>query len=350
MGLIISNKVKTQPAKGSIPLVLILLLFFISGQSQEYVEVVDLSGDWKFSIGDDPSWSDPEYNDTRWEKLYVPKKWEDQGFHGYDGYAWYRTTTYVPVSSSYGTYYLKLGYIDDVDEVFINGFRIGQTGDFPPNYTTAHNALRLYSIPQKYIAGGEKITIAVRVFDEGGEGGFIHGDVSVVVDVSSIIPDLDLQGDWRFRTGNCSGIPEELDFQNWDQIRVPGTWEDQGYKNYDGFACYATEFQLDNQFEGMRMVLLLGRIDDLDKVFLNGTLIGQSGAFTAQTARDRPDTHQQKRGYYIPMDLLVDNGKNVLVVKVLDTGGLGGIWKGSVGLITQDNYIQYWRNKRKSTR
>ena len=98
------------------------------------------------------------------------------------------------------------------------------------------------------------------------------------------------------------------------------------------------------------MVLMLGRIDDLDMVFLNGTLIGQSGAFRRETVYDRSDMFKQFRAYYVPIDILDDYGKNILVVKVLDAGGLGGIWEGTVGLITQNNYIEYWRNKRRSSR
>jgi sialate O-acetylesterase len=331
-------------------LLLSLLLVFKHSQGHEFVKVVDLKGAWKFSIGDNPKWSDPDYDDSHWEKIYVPKSWEEQGFHGYDGYAWYRTTTYVPTQSIYSAYFLKLGYIDDVDEVFINGIKIGHTGLFPPNYTTAYNAFRQYRIPQKVMNIDGKIDIAIRVYDDGGEGGFIHGDISLVKDLSSIISDFDLQGEWKFKTGRCSGIPEEMDYQNWGEIIVPGAWEDQGYKGYDGLACYVTEFELDGQFSGERMVLMLGRIDDLDRVYLNGTLIGQSGEFRTQTVLDRSDVYQTTRGYYIPVDILEDNGKNALVVKVLDAGGLGGIWEGTIGLITQDNYIQYWRNKRKSTR
>ncbi len=340
---------RIQGLKQILLLLLIMSLAFTT-QAQDFKKVVDLKGNWKFSIGDNLQWSDPDYNDTHWERIRVPGSWEGQGFHGYDGYAWYRTTTYLESDQTYGAYYLKLGYIDDVDEVYINGIKFGQTGNFPPNYTTAYNAFRLYRIPNKILGNGRQIHIAVRVFDEGGEGGVIHGDISLVMDLSSIHPDLDLQGDWKFKTGNCSGIPEKLVYQNWENIIVPGAWEDQGYKKYDGYACYVTEFNLEGQFPDDRMVLLLGYIDDLDKVYLNGTLIGQSGPFKAQTVYDRSDYYLQARGYYIPLDILKNNGKNVLVVKVFDNGGLGGIWKGTVGLISQYNYIQYWHNKRNANR
>jgi beta-galactosidase/beta-glucuronidase len=55
-------------------------------------QVLNLSGRWKFSLGDEDEWKDEKFNDSNWEKVSVPSSWENQGFHGYDGYAWYRTS------------------------------------------------------------------------------------------------------------------------------------------------------------------------------------------------------------------------------------------------------------------
>jgi sialate O-acetylesterase len=53
------------------------------------------------------------------------------------------------------------------------------------------------------------------------------------------------------------------------------------------------------------------------------------------------------RGYYIPDGLLKKNQKNIIAVRVLDTGGVGGIYEGPVGIITQTKYIDYWRKNKK---
>ena len=342
------NNINTTLILQTLGLTIVLLFSSLSINAQEFDKVADLSGKWKFSIGDNPTWAKPDYDDSHWEEIRVPRSWEDQGFHGYDGYAWYRTKVKTPRNANHSSLYLKLGYIDDVDMVFINGKKIGQTGQFPPHYTTAYNANRIYVIPHKLIANDEYLNIAIRVFDEGGEGGIIHGDISILIDKSSIVTDVNLQGEWKFKTGNCSGDPSKMDYKNWDEIIVPGTWEDQGYKNYDGVACYVNEFELDGEFEDQRVVLVLGRIDDLDMVYLNGTLIGQSGEFAKSTVDARKDMYKVQRTYFIPQNILKDNGKNVLAVKVFDSFGSGGIYDGSIGLISQDKFIQYWRNKRNS--
>lgn len=315
-------------------------------QAQDLHKLKDLEGRWKFSIGDNAYWADPNYNDSNWEIIRVPGAWEEQGFHGYDGYAWYRLKTNLPSSIKKADLYLKLGYIDDVDAVYINGIKIGQTGKFPPHFTTAYNANRNYLIPNEIVNNQREITIAIRVFDEGGEGGIIHGDISIQIDLESVATDLNLNGEWKFKTGNCSIDPSDLDFKNWDNIIVPGTWEDQGYKDYDGIACYVKEFELEGQFTNEHVIVLLGRIDDLDMVYLNGTLIGQSNEFNRETVERRSDMYKQPRAYHIYPGLLNDNGNNILTVKVYDHSGFGGIYEGSVGLISQENYIQYWRNKR----
>jgi hypothetical protein len=93
---------------------------------------------------------------------------------------------------------------------------------------------------------------------------------------------------------------------------------------------------------------LLGKIDDLDQVFINGQLIGGTGDLVAGESR-RVHTsyeHQEFRGYYIPAGLLRENQVNVIAVRVYDSGGIGGIYQGPVGLITQESYINFWRKRK----
>jgi sialate O-acetylesterase len=66
------------------------------------------------------------YNDDDWSEIKVPARWEDEGYRGYDGFAWYRKKVRVPSVFKNRNVYLELGYIDDVDEVYFNGEKIGQ--------------------------------------------------------------------------------------------------------------------------------------------------------------------------------------------------------------------------------
>lgn len=333
----------------------IMLVFLLLGFSmgikagEQYRKVKDLSGEWRFSIGDKSEWANPDFDDSDWEMIKVPGRWENEGYYGYDGYAWYRNSFTLSQKTNKMPVYLSLGYIDDVDEVFFNGKLIGKTGSFPTYYSTAFNAKRFYRIPNELINGNGKNTIAVRVFDEGGEGGIIHGDIAIIADLNAIPVDFDLQGEWNFKLGDKEVVSNDVwEFSNWDKILVPDMWENQGYKNYDGVGTYAVEFDVNNEFQNRQMVLVLGKIDDIEQVYLNGELVSQFGNFDRKTTYKYSEAYRQLRGVYLPEDVLIHNGRNVLVVKVLDTGGIGGIYEGTVGLITQDNYIEYWNNRRRN--
>ena len=71
---------------------------------------------------------------------------------------------------------IYLGKIDDADEAFFNGVRIGGTGslpDSPQGYKEAFDVEREYSISAKHkaVKWGQENVIAVRVYNGGGDGG-----------------------------------------------------------------------------------------------------------------------------------------------------------------------------------
>ena len=323
-------------------------LLFLSGLSfpQNLERLVNLKGSWKFSIGDDKNWSAQNYDDKSWETVQVPSSWENQGFHGYDGYAWYRKHFTFNHTSKGNGITLKLGRIDDVDEVYLNGNLIGFSGSFPPNYKTAYNAWREYHIPDKYLLSNKENVIAVRVYDAELEGGILEGEIGLYENKDAMKLDLDLSGIWEFKTGDDINWKEEkLNDKDWGKILVPGHWENQGYENYDGFAWYRLSFKPDDKLASKKLVLVLGKIDDIDEVYLNGKLIGSTGNLNAQPIRyNTKEEWQLFRGYFIPQDLLLANKENVIAVRVYDGFKDGGIYQGPVGLIEQSKYTKFWRN------
>ena len=70
----------------TLTIALIISTTFVFGQEK----FVDLRGMWKFSIGDKATWKDVYFDDSRWDEIFVPSPWEEEGFEGYDGFAWYR--------------------------------------------------------------------------------------------------------------------------------------------------------------------------------------------------------------------------------------------------------------------
>ena len=316
---------------------------------------IDLEGNWRFSIGDDTTWASPDFDDRDWEKIKVPATWEDQGFHGYNGYAWYRKTFEIPKELVGDNFILSAGFIDDVDQTFINGKVVGMSGGFPPWYMTAYDAYREYYVPRGILKEGKNI-IAIRVYDAELEGGIKGGAIGlspVTSDnrfVSNLDLDVSLSGMWKFKTGdNLQWKETDFDDISWREIFVPAYWEAQGYRNYDGFAWYRKSFTVPEKFANQKMVLMLGKIDDIDQTFVNGQLIGAVGNWNfdeVPLSFNQNEEWLTIRGYYVPENLLLPGKENIISVRVYDGFIDGGIYQGPIGLITQDKYIKFWNSQK----
>ena len=197
-------------------------------------ELVNLTGKWKFRIGDQKRWSSPDWEDDNWEEIQVPSPWEDQGFPGYDGHAWYRCHFEIPDPMPQGTIFFYAGYVDDVDEVYINGHLIGRTGSFPPFTEERDYILRRYIVPHEYLKAGGENVVAVRVFDNYLKGGIIRGKPGFYTIANEVLPNLDLRGMWKFHPGDdWDWALTSYDDSGWDEIEVPMLWEFQGYAKLD---------------------------------------------------------------------------------------------------------------------
>jgi hypothetical protein len=302
---------------------------------------VNLRGNWKFILGDNMNFAKPATSDKDWEDIYVPADWHEEGFSRYSGYAWYRTNFTVDFKDN-EPLYLELGRIDDCDEVYVNGKLIGATGGMPPNYFTAYNVNRIYLVPTEYLNRDKANLIAVRVYDEGGAGGILGKNVGIYSYSDFYNFGFQLMGNWKFRlSDNMEWAKKEFDDAAWDNIVVPAPWEGQGFREYDGFAWYRKTFKLPADFSTNDMVILVGRIDDLDQVFINGKLVGETGDIEDQRARD--NEHQRPRTYFIPDGLLRAGAANTVAVRVFDQVGVGGIYEGPVTIIPRDKYKEFWK-------
>ena len=169
----------------------LIRLFFMSLLSLcAMAQEIDLKSEWKFNKGDNMLWADPAFDDKDWKNIELNRFWEFQGYDSYDGYAWYRTKVTIPSSFMKNSYLkdslkLLLGKIDDHDQVYLNGELIGQNAGMPfkfgsndntPN-GSAYNKDRRYAISVKHkaIKWDMPNVIAIRVFDQLGNGGMGDG-------------------------------------------------------------------------------------------------------------------------------------------------------------------------------
>jgi len=131
-------------------------------------------------------WQSPNFDDSAWQKIIVPGAWEKTPYlkdfgppdppaaaPDYNGIAYYRFKVNIPDYLKGKECVLQLGVVDDFDNVYVNGVRVGGLGKSFPN-TWATN--RAYRVPESAIRYGADNVIAVRVEDESGDGGIMHGE------------------------------------------------------------------------------------------------------------------------------------------------------------------------------
>lgn len=100
---------------------------------------------------------------------------------------------------------------------------------------------------------------------------------------------------------------------NWKEIDPTKVWEESGYQSIDGIGWYRKNIQLTADQAKMANEIHLGTIDDNDISWINGVKIGSTNQYNA------------KRVYSIPANTL-KTGKNVIAIRVEDTGGGGGLY------------------------
>ncbi|TFD01150.1 hypothetical protein E3O65_02325 [Cryobacterium breve] len=140
---------------------------------------LDLAGQWQFSLGDDPAWADPAFDDSAWSTVEVPQVGGGEQFADYDGFGWYRLTFDLPAGAEGTNLVASLGFMDDVDEVYLNGTRIGGSGSLPPNAQSQWFEQRFYPVPADAPVFGGSNTLAVRLYDMTGGGGWYQGPVGL---------------------------------------------------------------------------------------------------------------------------------------------------------------------------
>jgi len=149
----------------------LLAFISISCGNQHNVKSITLPNQWKFQTGNSDNFSKIEFDDAAWKEIKIDTFWEKQGFENYDGIAWYRIHVIIPSSLKDNNkvlqaLHLSLGSIDDEDETYVNGEKVGSMWGWNTN--------RSYIIPFNLIRWDKENVIAIRVNDTAGNGG-IHG-------------------------------------------------------------------------------------------------------------------------------------------------------------------------------
>jgi sialate O-acetylesterase len=164
----------------------------------EYAEKQDAWERTHFPIdtaneGEPKGWARADFDDHAWPRMALPTYWQPQGLK-FNGCVWFRRDIDVPNEWAGHDLVLNLGPVDDFDTTYFNGEKVGATlrGTF-----ASYQVLRRYVVPGAQVKAGKNV-IAVRVFDQFGDGGFT-GPASLMRAESALgKTPLPLSGDWRY--------------------------------------------------------------------------------------------------------------------------------------------------------
>jgi sialate O-acetylesterase len=113
--------------------------------------------------------------------------------------------------------------------------------------------------------------------------------------------------------GSKTWMSPTLKTTDWKTMAQPSNWEKTELEKVDGIVWLRKEIILDKADAGKPLTLRLGPIDDNDITYFNGVQVGATEGYNV----DRK---------YAVKGMLVKAGKNVIAVRVQDTGGGGGLW------------------------
>ena len=121
---------------------------------------------------------------------------------------------------------------------------------------------------------------------------------------------------WKNLSFNDENIPTtEYNDSKWPVMGLPTQFESV-IGEFDGAVWFRKMVDIPKTMEGKDLILSLGPIDDMDRTYFNGKLIG---------SYEESGFWQVERNYEISASL-VKPGANLISVRVLDTQGNGGIY------------------------
>ncbi len=162
-----------------VSLMIVILLSVPASAAPLISSSVVLNGKHRFSMGDDPTWAAPEYDDSSWRLIEVPGNWRSQGVRPLRGIGWYRIHFNLPQGFRIPQPAVQLGIIGDVDEVYLNGVKIGGEGRIGNNFVLPPYIKRVYRIPERLLKYDRPNILAVRVMNLFFDGGIVGRDILI---------------------------------------------------------------------------------------------------------------------------------------------------------------------------
>ena len=137
---------------------------------------------------------------------------------------------------------------------------------------------------------------------------------------------LDLSGDWRFRPDPDDAGPAQAwqspDYSDadWAVLQAGTRWEEQGYPDLEGFGWYRRWVEVPETWQGRKVWLYLGAVNDACTIYCNGVRIHSYGDHTTRSVADTPVIAELSA-------MLRFGERNLLAIRVFDWEISGGLWR-----------------------
>lgn len=131
-----------------------------------------IDGTWLFKEGDKDAYAEPSLDTAKWQAVKLPAVMAD--FKPATT-RWFRRDVELTAEQAKNGVIFELGRIDDCDEFYVNGKKIGDTGVMPKNQPQGHcipawQQNRNYKTPASALNPGKNL-LAICVYNDKGPGG-----------------------------------------------------------------------------------------------------------------------------------------------------------------------------------
>lgn len=133
------------------------------------------------------------------------------------------------------------------------------------------------------------------------------------IDMNKKKQDADLWKNLDFSDSNCA--TEAVSDAEWNTMKLPVSWESTAVGEFDGVIWFRKWVEIPASWSGKDLMIALPGIDDMDRTYFNGQLVGAS---------ELEGMWSTLRNYTVPASMLKP-GKNLIAIRVLDYQGGGGI-------------------------
>lgn len=161
-------------------------------------------------------WANPDFDDSAWRQMSLPGVWQGQPEMSFNGVVWFRNTVNIPAAWRGKELELHLGPVDDFDDTYVNGERVGGMGK---EVFQAYCQPRVYTVPPK-LTKRARMTITVRAFDHFGAGGFTGAKEHMRLVLKDCTDTVPLHGSWRYEVEHRLPAPAPDLFRTYPAMPV----------------------------------------------------------------------------------------------------------------------------------